>query len=113
MKTDKLTDLTTAIISANPEIETDTRGFDLEHMARGGTPRTIGEVTVRNIGLEDVMVAIGKNRGIVIGTSGNFYLWQEDLIEKGKEKCTWIPNKPLQDQSPQLIEFLHKIICQK
>jgi len=70
------------------------------------------------ITLEDVMVAIG-NILVVSDCFGNIYKLKMRMDQKlpvlddSGETARWKLNTPLDQQSEELIHFLHKLLCQK
>lgn len=114
-----LQQLTKKIHAHVPELLEDTRGFDVEAMAMGGVPRTIGKITEHPITLEHVLKAIEKqgvfkDEGLPYNAVSLLTLidgwFAVDLGTSYRNIVQWNVGKPLSEQSEDTIKWLNEII---
>ena len=78
----------------------------------------MGEEFEKNISLEDCLIAMSKKlleKYIDIKWSANFIILIDNRLDNigGDDRCIWVMNKPLQDQSEPTINLLWDLICKK
>ena len=76
------------------------------YISKGQVKRGLVEILGRDITLEDVLVALGEVK-YCIDAMGQMWIDHSD----DDRKAQWVFNKSLENQSEDLIKFLHEILC--